>query len=71
MGKLYTFQSGITSLALILGLTAILVVSSYSASAYPLPEGNEEGVANTTDPVWRMVAGAQTASSYMFYKVSL
>ena len=69
MGLAYNFSNGLISLALLFGLVATLIVPSESAPAnYSL---EREGEANTTtDPVWRMVAGGLTASSYMFYKVS-
>ena len=67
MGVSKTFSC--LSLALLLGLSLELVCPSESASVYPREETRREAVENSTDPVWRMVAGGQTASSYMFYKV--
>lgn len=50
----------------LLGLMASSLITGISESA---PVRRHAG-SNTTDPVWRMVAGAQTASNYIFYEVS-
>ena len=63
MGRstIYISSSGALSLALVLGLLAgSLVIES-------APVKREVG-SNGNDPVWRMVAGAKTASRYVFYK---
>ena len=60
----YISSSGALPLALVLGVLAGSLVIGPIESA---PVRREVG-SNANDPVWRMVAGAKTASKYVFYK---